>query len=135
MLLGIIPALPLALLRSPMTSMIFSILRAYAAFYTFLLLSITTYRLSPWHPLYRYPGPFLAKLSNFYGAYIAAGGKQHVHFKRMHERYGPIVRLGTSYFANNWNETSSLQHNRPECIVDCGHRFATVLAQSATRPQ
>lgn len=97
MLLGILPALPIALLRAPLGSTILSTLIAYATFYAFLLLSIITYRLSPLHPLYQYPGPFLAKLSNFYGAYIAAGGKQHLHFKRMHEKYGPIVRLGTFF--------------------------------------
>lgn len=96
-LLGALPALPVALsvLRAPLSSTLLSILSAYSTFYVSFLLSITAYRVSPFHPLYQYPGPFIAKLSNFYGAYIAAKGKQHLHFKRMHEKYGPIVRLGT----------------------------------------
>lgn len=95
-LLGILPSLPVALsaLHAPLSSTIISKLSAYLAFYVFLLLSIIAYRLSPFHPLYQYPGPYLAKLSNFYSMYIAASGKQHLHFERMHEKYGPIVRLG-----------------------------------------
>ncbi|KAI0727049.1 hypothetical protein C8Q72DRAFT_925512 [Fomitopsis betulina] len=95
-LLGILPSLPVALsaLHALLSSTIISKLSAYLAFYVFLLLSITAYCLSPFHPLYQYPGPYLAKLSNFYSTYIAASGKQHLHFERMHEKYGPIVRLG-----------------------------------------
>ena len=97
-LLGVLPVLPATLLESSSSdSIVLSVLSTSLAFYAFLLLSIITYRVSPLHPLYRYPGPVLAKLSSFYGAYIAATGKQHVHFKVMHEKYGPIVRLGVPY--------------------------------------
>ncbi|TFY64573.1 hypothetical protein EVJ58_g2549 [Rhodofomes roseus] len=93
-LLGVLPAVPVALLRVPLASTPLAILVGYASFYAFLLFSITAYRLSPFHPLYKYPGPLLGRLTNFRGMFIAAGGKQHLYFKEMHAKYGPIVRLG-----------------------------------------
>ena len=59
-----------------------------------LALSIAVYRLSQLHPLYYYPGPLLCRLTNWKLVSVAAGGKQHLWFRRMHEKYGPIVRLG-----------------------------------------
>ncbi|KAI0265912.1 high nitrogen upregulated cytochrome P450 monooxygenase 2 [Gloeopeniophorella convolvens] len=66
----------------------------FALYYTTILLSTATYRLSPWHPLAKYPGPFLARLSKFWLAAVAVRGKQHVNLKRLHERYGDVVRIG-----------------------------------------
>lgn len=46
------------------------------------------------HPLAKYPGPFVHKLSfipNFLDAY---SGDRHLRNKRYHELYGPIVRIG-----------------------------------------
>ncbi|KAH9829289.1 cytochrome P450 [Rhodofomes roseus] len=85
-LLGVLPAVPVALLRVPLASTPLAILVGNASFYAFLFFSITAYRLSPFHSLY--------KLTNFRGMFIAAGGKQHLYFKEMHAKYGPIVRLG-----------------------------------------
>ncbi|KAK2608925.1 hypothetical protein QQS21_002501 [Conoideocrella luteorostrata] len=44
------------------------------------------------HPLAKYPGPFLAKFSNAYGAYYAWKGDAHIDMWRMHEKYGDFVR-------------------------------------------
>ncbi|KAF9565398.1 cytochrome P450 [Agrocybe pediades] len=63
-------------------------------FWTALLTSIVTYRLSPWHPLARYPGPILCRLSQFHLAFISLKGKQHIYFKKLHEQYGDVVRVG-----------------------------------------
>ncbi|KAF5024653.1 hypothetical protein F66182_3275 [Fusarium sp. NRRL 66182] len=51
------------------------------------------YRLC-FHPYAKYPGPFLARITNFYAAYQAWTGKIHVDMWQCHERYGPIVRYG-----------------------------------------
>uniref|UniRef100_A0A0W0F2Y0 Cytochrome p450 n=1 Tax=Moniliophthora roreri TaxID=221103 RepID=A0A0W0F2Y0_MONRR len=59
-----------------------------------ILLCTAIYRLSPWHPLAVYPGPFLCKLTKFRGAYEAQTGKQHLWYKTLHERYGDVVRIG-----------------------------------------
>ncbi|KAI0267695.1 high nitrogen upregulated cytochrome P450 monooxygenase 2 [Gloeopeniophorella convolvens] len=66
----------------------------FAFYYGLILLCATAYRLSAWHPLAQYPGPYLARLSKVWLAIIAAGGKQHIHFRKLHERYGDIVRVG-----------------------------------------
>ncbi|CDO69439.1 hypothetical protein BN946_scf184791.g34 [Trametes cinnabarina] len=63
-------------------------------FYFTLLLSTALYRLSPHHPLARYPGPFACKLSKFWLAFLSLTGKQHLYLKSLHERYGDVVRIG-----------------------------------------
>lgn len=62
--------------------------------YTSLLLSIIVYRVSPFHPLAQYPGPFLAKITKLYHAWQVYKGKQHIYLKDLHERYGEVVRTG-----------------------------------------
>jgi tryprostatin B 6-hydroxylase len=56
-------------------------------------LSITLYRLF-FHPLRRYPGPVLAKLTKWTGAYWTATGDLHTIVQALHEKYGEIVRIG-----------------------------------------
>lgn len=53
------------------------------------------YRLSPFHPLARYPGPLLCKISKGWLAYVAGKhAKAHVYVKELHDRYGDVVRIG-----------------------------------------
>ncbi|KAF8899918.1 cytochrome P450 [Gymnopilus junonius] len=67
---------------------------AFPLFWTSTLTSIALYRLSPWHPLAKYPGPILCKLSKFYLAFMSTGGKQHLYYAQLHEKYGDAVRVG-----------------------------------------
>ena len=71
-----------------------AILLSLSVFYLALLISIISYRLSPWHPLASYPGPAIAKISKLWGAVIMAKGKNHEYFKHLHGKYGPYVRIG-----------------------------------------
>ncbi|KLO15623.1 high nitrogen upregulated cytochrome P450 monooxygenase 2 [Schizopora paradoxa] len=71
-----------------------SILISFWVFYGALLTSIAAYRLSPMHPLYRYPGPLVARLSKFWMMHITAGSKMNEYIKSLHDRYGPYVRIG-----------------------------------------
>ncbi|KAL1838075.1 hypothetical protein VTJ49DRAFT_3095 [Mycothermus thermophilus] len=45
-------------------------------------------------PLKRYPGPFLARWTNLYRLWHVYKGKYASHVKKLHEKYGPVVRLG-----------------------------------------
>ncbi|KAL0954589.1 hypothetical protein HGRIS_003549 [Hohenbuehelia grisea] len=63
-----------------------------------LVLSVSTYRLSPFHPLAQYPGPVLCKLSKLWMMYISSQGKQHIYYQALHRRYGDVVRIGKFEF-------------------------------------
>ncbi|KAL7277159.1 hypothetical protein ACG7TL_009005 [Trametes sanguinea] len=65
-----------------------------ATFISTLLLSMALYRLSPFHPLARYPGPLMCKLTKFWMAFLSTTGDQHLYVKRLHDRYGDVVRIG-----------------------------------------
>ena len=67
------------------------------AFITYIgaLISFTlTYCLLPFHPLTKYPGPVIAKMSKWWAAYINAKGGLHRYYKHLHDRYGDVVRIG-----------------------------------------
>ncbi|KAI1782296.1 cytochrome P450 [Ganoderma leucocontextum] len=71
-----------------------SFLQCLALYLTTLAGSIFAYRLSPFHPLARYPGPLIGKLSGFWMAYVSTGGRQQHYLKALHDRYGDVVRIG-----------------------------------------
>ncbi|OJJ54298.1 hypothetical protein ASPSYDRAFT_61587 [Aspergillus sydowii CBS 593.65] len=56
-----------------------------------LVLCFVTYY-AVFHPLARYPGPFLAKFTNLYSAYHAWKGDIHLDMYRCHQQYGNTVR-------------------------------------------
>ncbi|KAJ9606266.1 hypothetical protein H2200_009227 [Cladophialophora chaetospira] len=55
--------------------------------------SIAIYRIA-FHPLKRFPGPTLAKLTKWTTTYYTKDGYSHVWLPALHEKYGPIVRTG-----------------------------------------
>jgi hypothetical protein len=59
---------------------------AFVAVYTYIL-GVIVYRLT-FHPLAKYPGPFLAKITDVYLAYYAWKGDRHLEFYRCHGKYG-----------------------------------------------
>ncbi|KAF8991582.1 cytochrome P450, partial [Cyathus striatus] len=67
---------------------------AYLTCYTTLIVSILAYRLSPLHPLSKYPGPMLAKCTKFWAVYQNFTGKLHVTTLNLHRQYGSVVRTG-----------------------------------------
>lgn len=60
-----------------------------------LLLTTAAYRISPFHPLAKFPGPGFCKVTGLYFAYISFTGKRHLFLDRLHDKYGPFVRVGT----------------------------------------
>ncbi|PHH50395.1 Cytochrome P450 monooxygenase apf7 [Ceratocystis fimbriata CBS 114723] len=53
------------------------------------------------HPLARYPGPFLAKLTDAHQLWHGWIGDRHLLFLQMHEKYGPVVRYGPNHLSFN----------------------------------
>ncbi|KAJ4316738.1 hypothetical protein N0V94_005295 [Neodidymelliopsis sp. IMI 364377] len=58
-------------------------------------ISIALYNISPFHPLSRFPGPKIAAASYLYEAYYDWWllGRYGKAIARMHEQYGPVVRI------------------------------------------
>lgn len=66
------------------------------------LAGLVVYRLY-FHPLAKYPGPLLAKLTDLHSTYHAWKGDRHLEFWRCHETYGPVVRFGPNSLSFNTN--------------------------------
>lgn len=76
------------------TNTILSFLAAASSFTCGLFVSMMIYRL--WfHRIRRFPGPSLAKISRFYGLYLASKAtKYHHELSDMHKQYGDFIRVG-----------------------------------------
>jgi len=71
-----------------------SVATILGSFVSGLGISVVVYRLF-FHPLGRFPGPVLARLTKLYGTWLA--GKEsmyHKELKAMHDKYGDFVRTG-----------------------------------------
>jgi hypothetical protein len=64
-----------------------------ATYLVALFSSIITYRLF-FHRLSRFPGPFAAKITKWYGPYLARNGQMHFEHSDIIKRYGSMVRFG-----------------------------------------
>ena len=62
-----------------------------------LSLSVATYRISPLHPLARYPGPYHRRISHLVSAFISIPGNRSRHFAALHKTYGDVVRSGETF--------------------------------------
>lgn len=68
------------------------------AIYLFTLgVSISAYRLSPFHPLAKYPGPVLARISRLWATQSVIRGYQHLESRELFEKYGEVVRTGPNH--------------------------------------
>jgi tryprostatin B 6-hydroxylase len=66
----------------------------YLVYMIALFTSILTYR-AFFHPLRHFPGPKLARLSQFYHFFrVRAKVDNYKHLDRLHDRYGEYVRVG-----------------------------------------
>lgn len=93
-LLLVVPPALATILLAQYVSILAAALTAYTLFYATLISSICLYRISPVHPLARYPGPLYLKTSKLWMAWIASSGKQHIYIQTLHETYGDAVRIG-----------------------------------------
>lgn len=53
------------------------------------------------HPLAKYPGPLLGRLTQWYDVYHAYKGDKHVLFYRLHQKYGTVVRFSPNALSIN----------------------------------
>ncbi|KAI0687969.1 high nitrogen upregulated cytochrome P450 monooxygenase 2 [Cerioporus squamosus] len=88
------PTLLLASALPPQWSLLHAIFVVYSTYLVTLATSIVLYRLSPFHPLARYPGPIGCRISKLYMGAVCIPGYQHKYIKALHERYGDVVRIG-----------------------------------------
>jgi hypothetical protein len=68
-----------------------------AVYLFFLGCSVSLYRLSPFHPLAKYPGPALARISRLWAVRHVLGGYRHKVSRELFEKYGDIVRTGPDH--------------------------------------
>lgn len=64
-----------------------------ASYFLGLFTSILVYRIF-FHRLRRFPGPFAAKITKLYGPYLALDRKPHLHWSKLFDKYGDIIRIG-----------------------------------------
>ena len=87
-----------ALLSIPISSHVprtsAAVLFAFVTYWSALTSFTLAYRLSPFHPLAKYPGPTVAKASKLWGSYHSTTGNVHRYYKSLHERFGDVVRIG-----------------------------------------
>jgi len=69
------------------------------------LLTVVTltvmYRISPFHPLWNFPGPLINKVSSLKLFQVVWSGKRHDYIYQMHEKYGTFVRTGPNTLSIN----------------------------------
>lgn len=70
------------------------LLQGYMIYCLTLLCSVAAYRLSPFHPLAKYPGPTILKLTKLWTVWVAHRGQNHVYLMSLHDKYGPTIRIG-----------------------------------------
>ena len=93
-LLFVIPALLSQPISTTGRSVYAAVPLAFTTYIGALIFFTLAYRLSPFHPLAKYPGPVIAKASKWWGVYYSARGGPHRQYKHLHDRYGDVVRIG-----------------------------------------
>ena len=80
----------------PLYSIFKILMQAEASFLISLLLSLTVYRLSPFHRLASFPGPVTWRWSKFAQVFANRHLRGFEALDELHRKYGDYVRTGTS---------------------------------------
>lgn len=78
--------------------------RVFSFFTTYsvsAIIAVITYRLGPWHPLAKYPGPWWWWFSSLKLAHVSYMGRRHFVIDDLHKKYGPFVRIGPNVVSIN----------------------------------
>lgn len=54
------------------------------------VLGVIAYRLTL-HPLAKYPGPLLGRITDWYSVIRSAAGDRHIHFLELHHKHGKVL--------------------------------------------
>jgi len=59
-----------------------------------IILITIAYRLSPFHPLWNFPGPLINKVTSLKFFLVVYSGKRHLYIDAVHKKCGKFVRIG-----------------------------------------
>ncbi|KJZ79629.1 hypothetical protein HIM_01098 [Hirsutella minnesotensis 3608] len=79
------------------------------------------------HPLAKYPGPFLAKISGAHGGFHAIGKRPHINIYRNFQKYGPIYRAGPDRLLFNSLDAVKDIYNNPRVTKAMAYRHSRWL--------
>ncbi|KAI0648784.1 cytochrome P450 [Trametes meyenii] len=74
------------------------------------------FRLSPCHPLAAYPGPLLWKTSSLFLSLISLSGRRHHVLDKLHQQYGPFMRIVDAWPTNTRIAPNHLSINTPGAV-------------------
>jgi hypothetical protein len=80
---------------------------AFFYYWGLILVYTVLYRLSPFHPLAKFPGPVLHKISKIAVVLRTKRGDLHRYYKTLLDTHGDIVRVGASGFATSEDDSYS----------------------------
>jgi hypothetical protein len=75
------------------------------------------------HPLSKYPGPFMASITRWWMVKEIFSGKHEEHIRKLHKKYGPIVRIAP-------NEVVISDPAAVKVIYSTGGGFTKGISQS-----
>jgi hypothetical protein len=92
------PLLVTAIISPPGSlNLVICFLRSFALYLVATFTSIALYRLSPFHPLAKYPGPWQAKVTRLWATKKVTGQWQHHYSHQLFQQYGDVVRTGPDH--------------------------------------
>lgn len=92
--LALVPFLPFLVFSPSLASPISGMFLSYLVYSVTLATSVVAYRISSFHPLSKHPGPLMCKITKLWSVWVALKGDTHLYHKRLHDKYGPTVRIG-----------------------------------------
>jgi hypothetical protein len=75
------------------------------------------------HPLAKYPGPFLASLTNIWKAYTMFEGRMGYVITDLHDKYGAVVRIGPNELV--FSHPTAMNKSTSRAVVFEGYPFST----------
>lgn len=75
------------------------------------------YNISPFHPLYKYPGPIHWRATRLFASYYHASGSLFQKIEAIHEKYGPTVRIAPDELSFTSPEAwPQIYNSRPQLV-------------------